>query len=146
MILYTVGFAGKSAEGFFDLLRKHGVGRVIDIRANPRGQLSGFAKQRDLPYFLAGLADSCEYVHVPELAPSREILSDYRADADWPRYVVRFQALMGERSVPEVLDRELFESRKVCLLCSEASPQRCHRRLVAEMLVARWLDVAVIHL
>lgn len=146
MNLYTVGFAGKSAAEFFDLLRRHGVGRVIDIRANPRGQLSGYAKQRDLPYFLARLADGCEYVYVPELAPTKEILSDYRVDADWPRYVARFQALMDERSILEMLDRELFESRKVCLLCSETSSQQCHRRLVAERLGALWPDVEIIHL
>lgn len=146
MILYTIGFVGRSAEAFFDALQASGVGRVVDIRANPRGQLSGYAKQRDFPYFLAELADGCKYTYVPGLAPSREILSDYRADADWPRYVARFEALMDERSIPDVLDRETFESRTACLLCSEATPERCHRRLVAERLVARWPDVEIRHL
>jgi uncharacterized protein (DUF488 family) len=146
VILYTIGFAGKSAEAFFDALRRHRVGRVIDIRANPRGQLSGYAKQRDLPFFLARLADGCGYTYVSDLAPSREMLTGYRADADWPGYVARFEALMDERSIPDALDRELFESRTPCLLCSEALPERCHRRLVAERLAACWPDVEVRHL
>jgi uncharacterized protein (DUF488 family) len=48
MRLYTIGFTQKSAETFFDLLRQHGVQRLVDIRLNPNGQLSGFAKQNPL--------------------------------------------------------------------------------------------------
>ena len=51
-MLHTIGFTQKPAARFFDLLRHHGVGRLIDIRLNPHGQLSGFAKGSDLPFFL----------------------------------------------------------------------------------------------
>ena len=146
MRLYTIGFTHKRAETFFELLRQHGVRRVVDIRLNPGGQLSGFAKQDDLPYLLSKLAAGCQYVHMPELAPTKEILTDYRADADWPRYVRRFEALMDERKIPEALNRTEFETSTSCLLCSEPTPEQCHRRLVAERLAARWPDVEVIHL
>lgn len=119
---------------------------MVDIRAKPRGQLSGFAKQRDLPYFLHRLADRCDYVYLPELAPSRDMLGEYRADPDWERYVVRFEALLDERAIPDSLDRTLFEGRTPCLLCSEDAPYHCHRRLVAERLAADWPGVEVVHL
>lgn len=51
MKLYTIGFSGKSAEQFFTRLSTAKIRRVIDIRLNPAGQLSGFAKARDLSYF-----------------------------------------------------------------------------------------------
>ena len=146
MILYTIGFAGKDAESFFNALREHSIQRVVDIRANPRGQLSAYAKQRDLPFFLSRLADGCEYIHVPELAPTREILTDYRSDGDWSHYVERFEALMDERGIPEALDRGVFERLTICLLCSEPTPEQCHRRLVAERLAAHWPGVEVRHL
>jgi uncharacterized protein (DUF488 family) len=146
MRLYTIGFTQKRAEIFFELLRQHGVQRIIDIRLNPGGQLSGFAKQDDLPYLLSRLAGGCQYVHMPELAPTKEILSDYRSDSDWPRYVERFEALMDERKIPETLDRMEFESLISCLLCSEPTPEHCHRRLVAERLAAHWPDVEILHL
>lgn len=145
MRLFTIGFTQKRAEVFFDLLRQHGVGRLVDIRLNPRGQLAGFAKQGDLPFFLSRLADGCRYVHVPELAPTKEILKDYRQDLNWPGYVARFEALMDERRVPEILKRSEFEAAS-CLLCSEPSPEHCHRRLVAERLAAAWSDVEIVHL
>jgi len=143
--LYTIGFTQKRAEVFFELLRQHGIKRLIDIRVSPDGQLAGFTKRDDLPYFLDRLAGGCQYLHLPELAPTKEILKDYRSDADWPRYVIRFEALLDERGIPETLQRAVFEER-ACLLCSEATPDKCHRRLVAERLAAHWQNVEIIHL
>ncbi len=146
MRLYTIGFTHKRAEQFFHLLRDNGVSVLVDIRLKPGGQLAGFAKREDLPYFLRHLADGCGYVPMPELAPTKEILADYRAGGDWARYEARSQQLMDERRIPDALDRTAFESATCCLLCSEATPERCHRRLVAERLAARWPGVQVIHL
>ncbi len=146
MKLYTIGFTQKRAETFFELLRCNGIQRLVDIRVSPDGQLSGFTRKDDLPYFLDRLADGCEYVHRPELAPTKEILKDYRADRDWDRYVHRFEALLDERHVPDILDRDEFEAAVSCLLCSEATPEQCHRRLVAERLAKHWLDVEIVHL
>ena len=145
MRLYTVGFTRKSAERFFALLAEHGVQRVVDIRLNPGGQLSGFAKGSDLAWFLRRLND-CGYVHLPELAPTAEILGDYRKDRNWNRYVTRFEALMDERDIPAALDRSSFEAHASCLLCSEPTPEQCHRRLVAERIARVWPDVEIVHL
>ena len=145
MQLFTIGFTQKPARKFFSLLKDAGVERLIDIRLNPGGQLAGFAKQGDLAYFLSEIVD-CEYHHEVNLAPTAPILSDYRENHDWPEYVRRFEALMDERGVPESLDRKLFTERRCCLLCSEATPDHCHRRLVAERLARCWSDVEVVHL
>jgi uncharacterized protein (DUF488 family) len=146
MKLYTIGFTQKRAERFFGLLSQHGVRRLVDIRLNPGGQLSGFAKQEDLPYFLARLADGCKYLYLPELVPTKEIFSDYRSDSDWERYERRFNELMDERLIPHRLSQEEFETMPSCLLCSEANPARCHRRLVAERIAAFWPGVEIVHL
>ena len=146
MKLYTIGFTQKRAEVFFDLLRSNGVQRLIDIRVHPDGQLAGFTRKDDLPYFLSKLAAGCQYCHMLKLAPTKEILKDYRTDSDWDRYVQRFETLMDERCIPEILDRQEFEALASCLLCSEATPEKCHRRLVAERLAACWPDVEIIHL
>jgi uncharacterized protein (DUF488 family) len=145
MLLYTIGFTKKSAEEFFTLLQKNNVKRVIDSRLNPHGQLAGFSKQGDLEYFLTAIND-CEYLHLPVIAPTREILDAYRKDHDWEEYTRRFENLMDERSIPESLDRQVFEDGPVCLLCSEETPDKCHRRLVAERLARQWDNVEVRHL
>jgi uncharacterized protein (DUF488 family) len=146
MKLYTIGFAQKNAEEFFGLLRQNDVRRVVDIRLRPSGQLAGFARKEDLPYFLKNLAGGCEYTHLPILAPTKEILDGYRGGGTWVEYERLFQALMDERGIPSGLERESFVSLPSCLLCSEASPVHCHRRLVAERLQANWPGVEIIHL
>ncbi len=145
MKLYTVGFTKKSAEKFFTLLEQNSVNCLVDIRLHPNGQLAGFTKRDDLAYFLSRLAN-CSYIHLGSLAPTDDIFSDYRKDHDWNRYVQRFEALMNEREIPQTLDRALFETKNCCLLCSEAMPDQCHRRLVAERLARHWPEVEVIHL
>jgi uncharacterized protein (DUF488 family) len=146
MKLYTIGFTQKRAETFFEQLRQNGIQALVDIRISPQGQLSGFARQADLAYFLRELAGGCAYVHLPLLAPTKSILKEYRAGRDWPRYVERFEGLMDERNVPAALNRTDFEARACCLLCSEAAPEQCHRRLVAERLAAHWPAVTIVHL
>jgi uncharacterized protein (DUF488 family) len=146
MKLYTIGFTQKSAETFFGLLRQNGIQRLVDIRLKPEGQLAGFAKGNDLPFFLEHLVDGCRYEHLIELAPTREILETYRATGDWTKYALQFTQLLDERRIPKNLDRAAFETNSSCLLCSEPTPQKCHRRLVAERLAATWQGVEIIHL
>lgn len=146
MKLYTIGFTQKRAETFFGLLQHNGIQQVVDIRLNPGGQLSGFAKQEDLPYFLDRLAGGCRYIHMLELAPTKEILDEYRSGLSWEEYAPRFQALMDERRIPESLNQSVFLEQVSCLLCSEAGPEKCHRRLVAERMAAHWPGVEIIHL
>lgn len=144
MKLYTIGFAGKSAKRFFGLLEENKVLKVVDVRLRPSGQLAGFTKKADLEYFLARLIN-CRYVHVPVLAPTPEIMDSYRKDGDWDALVRAFNDLMDERRIPQALSPDLFTDG-TCLLCSEETPERCHRRLVAERLQASCRDVEVIHL
>jgi uncharacterized protein (DUF488 family) len=135
-LVCTIGFAGKTAQEFLTLLKEAGVERLIDIRQNRGGQLSGYAKHPDLAYFLHEIA-GIAYVHEPLLAPTPELLKSYRKTKDWPGYETAFLALMKDRGVPESFDIPNWLS-KVVLLCSEACPEKCHRRLVADLIAARW--------
>ena len=145
MKLLTIGFTEKSAERFFGLLKANSAQILIDSRLRPDGQLSGFAKKTDLPFFLRELA-GCDYVHLPALAPEDDFLKTYRQDKNWEHYVSRFERLMDERGIPNSLDRSLFEDNVCCLLCSEAKPARCHRRLVAERMAKIWGNIEIVHL
>ncbi|MGB6174740.1 MAG: DUF488 domain-containing protein, partial [Methylocella sp.] len=55
---------------------------------------------------------------------------------DWDVYEGRFLALMAERKIEERFKPEMFDG--ACLLCSEATPHHCHRRLVCEYLNKKW--------
>lgn len=77
MDIYTIGFTQKNAETFFKFLKVSGVKTLIDVRLNNVSQLAGFAKKDDLKFFLKELCKA-EYVHSPELAPTKDILNAYK--------------------------------------------------------------------
>ena len=144
MKLSTIGFTKKSARRFFDLLSQSGTKRIVDVRLNNGSQLAGFAKKDDLEYFLSELC-GMEYVHLPTLAPTKEMLDDYKKRrGDWKTYEDRFIALMRERRIEETIPQEIVADG--CLLCSEDKPHHCHRRLVAEYLKQHWGNVEIGHL
>lgn len=144
MRVFTIGFTKKSARRFFELLHRAGAKRVVDVRLNNVSQLAGFAKKDDLAYFLEVIC-RMEYTHLPELAPTQEMLDEYKKQrGDWRTYETQFLTLMKERRIEETLSRELVADG--CLLCSEETPDHCHRRLVAEYLNEHWGDVDIAHL
>jgi uncharacterized protein (DUF488 family) len=143
--LYTIGFTQKTAEEFFSLLQSSGVKVLVDIRLRPDTQLSGFAKGRDLPYFLRHLIGS-DYLHQPLMCPTDELLNRYRDDKSWANYEVDFNHLLNERNLIAHLDRAWWTGNPACLLCSEHEPEHCHRRLVAEYMAAQWPEVHIVHL
>lgn len=142
--IFTIGFTKKTAQQFFELLLKSGVRRVIDTRLNNVSQLAGFSKRDDLAYFLKEIGD-IEYVHIPELAPTKDILDAFKKQkGEWQTYESQFINLMNKREIEKVLSPDLVDSS--CLLCSEAKPHHCHRRLVAEYLNEKWGNVDIHHL
>lgn len=143
-IIYTIGFAGKSAEEFFTILKNAGVKRVIDIRLYPSTQLSGFARKKDLSFFLKSLCN-ISYQHNPELAPTEEILKNYKdGKISWKEYEVEYLKLLDERSIATNTKSELLD--KACFLCAEKTPDQCHRRLLAEYLQNKLGNIEIKHL
>lgn len=132
MDIYTIGFTQKNAEKFFKFLRTSGVKTLVDVRLNNVSQLAGFAKKDDLKFFLRELCGA-EYVHSPELAPTKDILNAYKkGEMPWNVYEDKFLNLMAQRNIEKSIKSELLDHG--CLLCSEHEPHFCHRRLVVEYL------------
>ena len=132
MTLYTIGFTKKTAEQFFEPLKSEGVELLVDVRLNNRSQLAGFTKGGDLEYFLRRICNA-EYRHCDEFAPSEELLSKYRKkEITWEEYEEIFDGIMDKRGACEKFPSKFAAYDKVCLLCSEPTPEHCHRRLVAE--------------
>lgn len=143
MRIATIGFTRKTAERFFTMLQEANVKRVIDVRLNNKSQLAAFSKQDDLAYFLKSIV-VIDYIHVPLLAPTQEMLDAYRkANGSWVEYEKRFIDLITEREIERQLDPAMISDG--CLLCSEHKPHHCHRRLVAEYLKAKWRNVKIVH-
>ena len=144
--LYTIGFTKKNAKKFFGLLKNVGIKKLIDIRINNSSQLAGFAKGADLEFFMKEICNA-EYVHITDRAPTKELLKDYQDKViDWTGYTIIFNKLMQSRRIAERYRVEDLD--QCCFLCTEDTPEKCHRRLVAEYIKNHNPDkeIRIIHL
>lgn len=143
--LFTIGFTKKNAQQFFSLLQQGGVRKVLDTRLNNVSQLAGFTKRDDLSFFLKQVAD-IGYAHAEQLAPTDLMLKRYKkGEISWDAYAADYQALIQKRQVESQFSPEELDS--ACLLCSEATPHHCHRRLAAEFFRQQLgCGVEIIHL
>ena len=143
-VLYTIGFAKKNAQTFFEMLRSAKVRKVIDVRLNNVSQLAGFTKKNDLQYFLEKIL-GCGYEHRPDWAPTADILDPYKkGETTWDDYVRDFSVLMERRKIGSDVSADTLDH--CCLLCSEPTPEQCHRRLVSERLQGNLIGLRVLHL
>ncbi|UPR31030.1 DUF488 domain-containing protein [Vibrio crassostreae] len=130
--VFTIGFTKKNAETFFSFLKDSGVKTLLDVRLNNVSQLAGFAKRDDLKFFLKELC-GIDYVHIPDLAPTKQILDGFKKGTiSWEEYEVQFRDLMAQRNIEKIVQPTLLENG--CLMCSEHEPDFCHRRLVVDYL------------
>jgi len=142
--LFTIGFGQKSARQFFTLLQENKVNRVIDIRLNNSSQLAGYTKKPDLGFFLQAIA-GIGYIHVEDFAPTKEIMDEYKSKkTNWQTYEKQYTELIAARNPLGKLDLNIFDG--ACLLCSEPTAEKCHRRLLAEYLTTVIPDLRIVHL
>ncbi|MDD2376424.1 MAG: DUF488 domain-containing protein [Clostridia bacterium] len=145
MDIYTIGFTKKTAEQFFKLLKKNGIKKVVDIRLSNKSQLAGFAKGADLKYFLE--LHGIEYEHNIMLAPTEELRKKYndkKSKMSFAEYTTQFIAILEQRRCIAKLQNE--DLHKVCYLCSEDKPDKCHRKLVVNSIKGSNGDIQIIHL
>ena len=113
-------------------MKSEEVETIIDTRINNTSQLSGFAKGEDLRFFAKEVAN-IEYLHEIDYAPTKELLKKYRdKDITWDEYEIEYLNLLDIRRIKSKVD--IHKLHKGCLLCSEHTAEKCHRRLLAEYL------------
>ena len=144
MEVFTIGYTQKSAEKFFGLIKSNMIDALIDVRLYNSTQLAGFSKSRDLQYFLEALCD-CKYVWAKQFAPSPTLLDNYKKGyIDWPEYESTYNELLYKRD--ELNFFQVCENKRICLLCAEATPEYCHRRLLAEKIAETFENVTITHI
>jgi len=142
--VFTIGFTKKSARQFFDSLKAANIKIVYDVRLNNKSQLSGFAKGADLEYFLRAIA-GMKYNHLTKAAPTEELLKKWRkGEITWEQYEEAYLEMLKERDIDEIIRRE--DLNNACFLCSESTPEKCHRRLLVEYLKEKIPEIKITHI
>jgi len=145
MKLFNIGFTQKTAEEFFGILKKNHINCLVDIRLNPNGQLSRFAFEKDLPFFLEHLVDGCHYCHRVDLAPKKELLKEVRDKnsamyTDYRLFEAKFTEQLETCSNISNFVEQFGKYENVVLLCSEPTNEKCHRRIVSQLLLEMFKD------
>ena len=143
--LYTIGFTKKSAEKFFELLKDNKVKQLVDIRISNNSQLAGFAKGKDLAYFTKQICN-IKYQHIVDFAPTKELLDRWhKQTVSWEEYIVEYTNMLKSRDIVHKYGVKQFDG--ACFLCSEETPDICHRRLLVEYMRDHTTeDVRIVHL
>lgn len=137
----TVGHSTRSLEAFADLLRAHGVERVVDVRTVPRSRRNPQFNRETLPAALATYGIG--YSHLASLGGLRHPHADSPNTA-WRN--LSFRGYADYMATPEFaggLDEllALAHRQQVAIMCAEAVPWRCHRSLIADALLVRGVAV-----
>jgi uncharacterized protein (DUF488 family) len=132
--LATIGYEGSTIGSVLDVLRAAGVALLVDVRAVPQSRKPGFSKRQ-----LAAALDEAGigYVHLQGLGTPKPGRDAVRAGHPERMEIIFRDHMTSDRAQAELAEAKgLARERKACLLCFERDHQTCHRRLVAEMIVA----------
>lgn len=131
MDIFTIGTNKKDAEIFFELLEKNKISKVIDIRLNNTTQLCGFTKMNDLKFLLKKILN-IDYEYLDDLAPTKELMEEFRKNKNREKYKKTYLELIESRKIKEKYKNYNFD--RSCFLCSEEKADKCHRKLISEYL------------
>ena len=139
--IYTIGHSTRTAEELLDLLGEHGVRLLVDVRRYPGSRRHPQFGRDALEAALAGRG--IDYLHEPDLGGRRAALPDspnkaWRVEA-FRGYADHMGTPVFERALERLI--ALGAERPAAILCAEAVPWRCHRRLIADALTARGVEV-----
>lgn len=141
--LFNIGFTQKTAKEFFRIIKANNIDCLVDVRLNPNGQLSRFAFEKDLPFFLSELSNGCKYKHRIDLAPTKELLKEVRDKSrpmsrDYKLFEVAYRKQLETKSNISNFTEEFGKYENVVLLCSEPTNEKCHRRVLSDMLLEKF--------
>jgi len=139
--VYTIGHSNRPIDEFLDLLREHGIKRVLDIRTVPKSRHNPQFGQDQLPGSLAAAGIGYEYI--------RSLGGLRRARKDTPNGAWRNASFRGyadhmqteEFNEHVELVASMAQGLRCALMCAEAVPWRCHRSMVADALAVRGVPV-----
>jgi uncharacterized protein (DUF488 family) len=128
MNFFTMGYGGRTREGFLEVLRENGVKVAVDVRIEPHRAYRGyFAKAKSSDKGIEGLLARAgiRYRSFVKLG------NPYRDEDDWQTLYRQYLETLDTAWIEEL--RRLEEN--FCLLCAEKDFERCHRKIITEHLV-----------
>ncbi len=140
-VIFTVGHSTRTLDELVEILRTHGVERLVDVRTIPRSRHNPQFNRETLGKALHNRHLS--YRHMKTLGGLRHARPD-STNTGWRNASFRgFADYMQTPAFGEALEKllKLAEQKPTAIMCAEAVPWRCHRSLIADALTARGYKV-----
>ena len=142
----TIGYEGKSLEGFLNQLLADGITLLCDVRRNPISRKYGFSKRV--------LSQACtdvriRYEHIPELGIASDQRQELNSQKDYDVLFAayeKFDLPKQTSAIERIVDWIQKHRQRVALTCFEALPEQCHRHCVAEAVAAKLRKATINHL
>jgi len=139
-IVYTIGHSTRTLAQFIELLKKFEIKLIIDIRTIPKSRYNPQFNSEKLKEKLE-LAN-VKYIHIKELGGLRHSKKE-SINLGWKNLSFRgFADYMQTKDFEIGLGKLIKLSKnKTAIMCAESVPWRCHRSLIADVLVIRKIQV-----
>ena len=124
--LHTIGHSNQPVEPFLELLKKHGIQQVIDVRSTPFSRYTPWFNINHIQFHLGDIG--IDYKHLGDQLGGRPIDNRHYDNSERARYDLMAQ----EESFRDGLEQVITISEKAptALMCTEKDPLRCHRTLL----------------
>lgn len=140
-VIWTVGHSTRSAADFIALLRAHEIGLVADVRRFPASRRHPHFSREQLEPTLAGAGIG--YHWLPDLggrrAPEKESVNTGWRESGFRGYADYMSTSSFDSALSELASAAV--ARRTAIMCAEAKWWQCHRRLIADALLARGWEV-----
>jgi len=136
---FTVGHSTRPLDEFVELLQAAGVTFVADVRTVPRSRTNPQYNRDVLPQSLATC--NIQYTHLAPLGGLRGRQHDiapevnaYWTNESFHNYADYAMSASFRDGFARL--RELGQAQRCAIMCAEAVWWRCHRRIIADYLIA----------
>ncbi len=140
-LVFTVGHSTRSFEELLELLRAHGIARLIDVRTLPRSRRNPQFNRETLARSLRNRRIG--YRHMKDLGglrrPARDSINTAWRNASFRGYADYMQTESFEKALDRLV--ELATEKTTAIMCAEAVPWRCHRSMIADAMIVRGFEV-----
>lgn len=140
---HTYGYEGLAIQEFLQRLGSLGVETLVDVRELPLSRKKGFSKKALADHLASA---NIAYCHMPGLGCPKPIREKYKQDGNWGAYEKAFKKYLGTRDADIQELAETAEAARTCIICFEADVTRCHRRMVANAVVAAAPKLKLVHI
>jgi len=133
--LFTIGYEGISLEAYLNKLIKNNVQVLVDVRRNPLSMKYGFSKN-SLKKFCENLG--IQYMHFPEVGIDSNQRQELNTQKDYDELFEHYKLnnLKNTKQTQATILDVLKSNKRIALTCFEANICQCHRKSLAEAIVA----------